>query len=120
MVHAYPTSPQLWLFCGLDILFRRNNRKSAILCLKKARLLGSSMPEMLIICDSLLALLIAKDKIKYLSRAAALCPHVSTIRLALLDKNVCFDDEIFYFVMDYICKQIISTNSTITPPTEIN
>lgn len=89
MVALFPHIAELWLFLGLSLMFHKQKYQTAIFCIRKANLMGSTNADLSVICDILLAITPIKSggklnkkaipvdlnsRVVHLSRALFKCP----------------------------------------------
>lgn len=57
LVALYPMIPELWLYLGLSLMHQKGANSTAIYCVKKASLIGSTDTNLCFVCDIILAIL---------------------------------------------------------------
>lgn len=62
LVALYPTVAELWLYLGLALMIQKARHQTAIFCIKKANLIGSTDPDLCLVCDILLAILCQRTR----------------------------------------------------------
>lgn len=78
LLMLFPMIPELWLFLGLTMMYKKTKHQAAVFCIRKADIIGRKCADLSVICDILLSILtqvaklktnVLESRINYLSRA---------------------------------------------------
>uniref|UniRef100_A0A6G1S8X1 Tetratricopeptide repeat protein 37 n=1 Tax=Aceria tosichella TaxID=561515 RepID=A0A6G1S8X1_9ACAR len=82
MVALFPNIAELWLFLGLSLMFHKQKYQTAMFCIKKANLIGSTNADLSVICDILLAISPSKPTGRQSKKATPIDPNLRVVHLS--------------------------------------
>jgi tetratricopeptide (TPR) repeat protein len=81
IVALFPNIAELWLFLGLSLMFHKQQYQTAMFCIRKANLMGSTNADLSVICDILLAILLSNST-RQSKKATSLDPNARIVHLS--------------------------------------